>query len=386
MLRFILLIALTLACGARVQPDTPPTPPPPDPTAQLRVIFSHNPRTDKPEASTAVNDRDFRGWLDQHGHTLIVSTAATRDQNGKLDFLTKPEQEDVADKPTPWITISNGEKVLHTSPQPASIDEIQKRILDAAAAEPPKTLATWHDGHQLRRLGCKPPRPGTADRWRAWGSKPGEPKEPPPKWIDYDHRHLAPTTRDQNGQSSCTAAAASSQLAHAIRRAGQGIQSLSPGDLYYRINRGRDNGAALEDAVTEITKVGLCDTDHSATWAITERQTAHQEGYQINRTEHRATDIAYCATWTDAANAIQRGVDITVITAPFQRVKDKVKVIRNTSLIATDVISDQQRALLAARDLSACGFTDNPDLSRHMLRFLEILIGSSQGGRTQPKE
>jgi len=85
------------------------------------------------------------------------------------------------------------------------------------------------------------------------------------------------------------------------------------------------------------------------------------------------------------ANAMQRGVEITVITAPFQRVKDSVRVIRNTSLIATDVISDQQRALLASLDLSACGYTDNPDLSHHLLRFLEILINSSQGGRAQPK-
>jgi sugar-specific transcriptional regulator TrmB len=84
-------------------------------------------------------------------------------------------------------------------------------------------------------------------------------------------------------------------------------------------------------------------------------------------------------------NALQRGVAITVITAPFQRVKDEVRVIRNTSLIATDVISDQQRALLASLDLTACGYTDNPELARHLLRFLEILINSSQAGKSQSK-
>jgi len=84
-------------------------------------------------------------------------------------------------------------------------------------------------------------------------------------------------------------------------------------------------------------------------------------------------------------NAIQRGVAITVITAPFQRVKDDVMVIRNSSLIATDVISDQQRALLASLDLTTCGFTDNPDLARHLLRFLEILINSSRAEKAQPR-
>lgn len=83
-------------------------------------------------------------------------------------------------------------------------------------------------------------------------------------------------------------------------------------------------------------------------------------------------------------NALQRGVKITVVTTPFQKVRDDVEVIRNDSLLVTDVISDGQRALLAALDLSACGFTDNAELSRHLQRFLEILINASRrsgGGR-----
>jgi sugar-specific transcriptional regulator TrmB len=86
------------------------------------------------------------------------------------------------------------------------------------------------------------------------------------------------------------------------------------------------------------------------------------------------------------SNAIQRGVEVTVITAPFQRVRENVKVVRNSSLIATDVISDEQRALLASLDLNACGYTDNPELSHHLLRFLEILISSSQGAKAQPRK
>jgi len=75
-------------------------------------------------------------------------------------------------------------------------------------------------------------------------------------------------------------------------------------------------------------------------------------------------------------NALQRGVEITVITAPLQKVRENVKVIRNSSLIATDVISDQERALIASLDLSACGFTDNAELARHLQRFVEILINN----------
>jgi sugar-specific transcriptional regulator TrmB len=82
-------------------------------------------------------------------------------------------------------------------------------------------------------------------------------------------------------------------------------------------------------------------------------------------------------------NAIQRGVEITVITAPLQKVRENVKVIRNGTLIATDVISDQERALLAGLDLNACGFTDNPDVARHLQRFVEILINSQTSAHTK---
>jgi len=73
------------------------------------------------------------------------------------------------------------------------------------------------------------------------------------------------------------------------------------------------------------------------------------------------------------ANALSRGVQITVITSPFVKAPRGVKVIRRKALIATDVISDGRTALLAAPDLSACGYTDNEALSKHLEDFLRIM-------------
>lgn len=73
------------------------------------------------------------------------------------------------------------------------------------------------------------------------------------------------------------------------------------------------------------------------------------------------------------ANALSRGVSVTVITSPFLKAPSGVKVIRRKALIATDVISDGKTALLAAPDLSACGYTDNETLSRHLEDFLRIM-------------
>ena len=77
------------------------------------------------------------------------------------------------------------------------------------------------------------------------------------------------------------------------------------------------------------------------------------------------------------SNAIGRGVQVTIITSPFVKAPKGVKIVRRKALIATDVISDGKTALLAAPDLSACGYTDNEALSRHLEDFLRIMSESA---------
>ena len=78
------------------------------------------------------------------------------------------------------------------------------------------------------------------------------------------------------------------------------------------------------------------------------------------------------------ANAVTRGASLTVITSPFVKAPRDAKVIRRKALIATDVISDGKMALLAAPDLSACGYTDNEALSKHLEDFLRIMSESQE--------
>lgn len=72
--------------------------------------------------------------------------------------------------------------------------------------------------------------------------------------------------------------------------------------------------------------------------------------------------------------AIDRGVRVTVITEPMQKVPEGSTVYWRKGLIATDIIADGERALLASPDLSACGFTDNAALAAHLESFLQILM------------
>jgi len=77
------------------------------------------------------------------------------------------------------------------------------------------------------------------------------------------------------------------------------------------------------------------------------------------------------------SNSVARGVQVTVITSPFVKAPPGAKVVRRSGLIATDVVTDGRTALLAAPDLSACGYTDNEALAKHLEDFLRIMTESA---------
>ncbi len=78
-------------------------------------------------------------------------------------------------------------------------------------------------------------------------------------------------------------------------------------------------------------------------------------------------------------HAVKRGVQITFVTAPLQRVPEGVEYVPRDNLLATEVLADGEHALLAAPGLDACGFTDNPILTSHLKQFLEVVLESGRG-------
>lgn len=80
---------------------------------------------------------------------------------------------------------------------------------------------------------------------------------------------------------------------------------------------------------------------------------------------------AYAQKFT---NALKRGVHITVVAEPSARVPDASEVKRRKDLLATDIITDYEAALIATPDLSLCGFTDNPFLAAHLAKFYHMAL------------
>ena len=80
-------------------------------------------------------------------------------------------------------------------------------------------------------------------------------------------------------------------------------------------------------------------------------------------------------------HAVKRGVQVTFVTAPLQRVPEGVEYVPRDNLLATEVLADGEHALLAAPGLDACGFTDNPILTSHLKQFLEVVLESGRGAQ-----
>jgi sugar-specific transcriptional regulator TrmB len=71
-------------------------------------------------------------------------------------------------------------------------------------------------------------------------------------------------------------------------------------------------------------------------------------------------------------NALNRKVEVTIISGSSAHVPQGVNVVRKDELLATDIVSDGERAFIADPGLDACGYTDNPLLAQHLERFLVI--------------
>ena len=73
-------------------------------------------------------------------------------------------------------------------------------------------------------------------------------------------------------------------------------------------------------------------------------------------------------------HAVKRGVRVTFVSAPLQKVPEGVEYVARENLRATEVLADGEHALLAAPGFDACGFTDNPILIAHLKQFLEVIL------------
>lgn len=160
-------------------------------------------------------------------------------------------------------------------------------------------------GGRTYHLGCLPRllHPGAV--FPILGSDPERPDVrliPRSEWSEVDHSHLVPEILDQDGTGACNAFA-SIQALHVLRcQAGLPYIKLSPGNLYGRINGGRDAGSLLSDAIAVLEREGVCTAQTvpelewrqarwPAGWGSEAKRFRVQEAWDCPRFEHIASAI-----------------------------------------------------------------------------------------------
>ena len=162
---------------------------------------------------------------------------------------------------------------------------------------------------QKRSLGLKPRLSKVGSKFAVFGmeadSTGSTPKVMPrDKWYEFDFKRHVKQIKDQNGVGACNAFAATSTFE--ICRVMRGLPWVEcwPGELYGRINGGRDQGSMLEDALEQLQSAGVMPRPpNSAQYAWKSRPS----DWKTQAAPYRAVDIFECPTFDHIASALLQG-------------------------------------------------------------------------------
>jgi hypothetical protein len=160
-----------------------------------------------------------------------------------------------------------------------------------------------------RVLGCLPPeRPSDKPKLFATNAVGAPAVIPRDQWKECDLTAGGWGTEiyDQDGQGSCVGHGAAVAFNIAYELSGQPPQRFSPCFLYSLINRGRDQGAIVEDALDALTSVGVCLESTVGPKAIYPRQ-YDAEKAKAEAARFRVEQAYKLDSFDEIGSAVQRG-------------------------------------------------------------------------------
>jgi len=161
-----------------------------------------------------------------------------------------------------------------------------------------------------RPLGCLPRVASPGAVYPVFGERPGGRVIPRAEWRPTDFRHLVAKILDQDGQGACNAFASVQALMVLRAMAGLPYVELSAGNLYGRINGGRDQGSTLADAIQKLEAEGVCKaaTVPHLAW----RPATWPSGWREEAKRFRVLEAWDCPTFDHLASAIQLGFAVNL--------------------------------------------------------------------------
>lgn len=155
-----------------------------------------------------------------------------------------------------------------------------------------------------RKLGCLPRRVPVGSVFPVFDS-PRTPIIPRKEWRPVDWSHFVDQVLDQDGTAACNAFA-SVQCMHVLRRMnGLPFVLLSAGNLYGRINNGRDEGSYLSDSLLELQTNGVCRA--SIVPMLEWRQHRWPPEWKADAIKFRAVEVYDCPSFDHLVSAILQG-------------------------------------------------------------------------------
>ena len=163
---------------------------------------------------------------------------------------------------------------------------------------------------ETRYLGCLPRRHPPGVVYPVFGERGPARILPRSEWQPCDYSYFITRVLDQDGQGACNAFA-SVQALHFLRaQMGLPYVELSAGNLYGRINGGRDQGSLLSDSIRELEQRGVCRAElvPHLVW----QPSRWPPGWEQDAQRFRVTEAWDCPTFEHIASAIQLGFAVNI--------------------------------------------------------------------------
>jgi len=273
--------------GGNVDPPTPPVPTPTGKVSRFVVVEDTTKAggwrgTVLGSPKVAAFYRSLQGERTSLIHRLVDINA------DGTDPVAVAYRKLAATKPSlPWLWLLDDKG--------ASLKDL------ACPIEPDAFIAAFDLAPVKRAMGLKFGKPRLA--WTEFGSTPNTPLIPRANWKPVDLAVFLPPVHDQDGIGQCASSSACTVLEACRRQAGLPYVFLSAGDLYGRVNGGRDEGSMLEDNLAELMNNGVAQVSADAPYLWRRGQASPASARQ----PHRVVEAYLCTSFDAMASAIQQG-------------------------------------------------------------------------------
>lgn len=146
-------------------------------------------------------------------------------------------------------------------------------------------------------------------KWTEFGLTVDAPLVARDQWPDYmSLSAFLPATYDQDGVGECASSAATGLYEFVANQSGLPPVHVSAGDLYRRVNGGRDSGSTLEDNMVEMLERGVLPVSSSAPYVWDRRASYSGAG----REKYRYAQVYQCKNFDAAVSAIIQGFAVEI--------------------------------------------------------------------------